>query len=165
MFANGGLSCTLFYGVLIAGISLTAFLKLPLELLTARNAVVSLENLMVVLKSPEVLNRAQTYAFTVLGLSQLFHAVGMRDVHKSVFCMDHSANKLMIAAFFAGFGLQILVTEIPYMVEIFGTAALSMGEWIQLIILSAFPLIAHEIMVLFSVGTVFDHRRENVVSY
>ena len=142
----------MFYGMLIAGISLTAFLKLPMELLTARNAVVSLENLMVVLKSPEILNRAQTYAFTVLGLSQLFHAVGMRDVHKSVFCMDHSANKLMIAAFFVGFGLQILVTEIPYMVEIFGTAAL-------------FPFIAHEIMVLFSVGTVFDHRRENVVSY
>lgn len=165
LFANGGLSCTLFYGVLIAGISLTAFLKLPLEVLTERNAVVSLENLIIVLKSPEILNRAQTYAFTVLGLSQLFHAVGMRDVHKSVFCMDHSANKLMIAAFFAGFGLQILVTEIPYMVEIFGTAALTMGEWIQLIILSAFPLIAHEIMVLFSVGTVFDHRRENVVSY
>ena len=165
LFANGGLSCTLFYGVLIAGISLTAFLKLPLEVLTERNAVVSLENLIIVLKSPEILNRAQTYAFTVLGLSQLFHAVGMRDVHKSVFCMDHSANKLMIAAFFAGFGLQILVTEIPYMVEIFGTAALTMGEWIQLIILSAFPLIAHEIMVLVSVGTVFDHRRENVVSY
>ena len=51
------------------------------------------------------------------------------------------------------------------MVEIFGTAALSMGEWIQLIILSAFPLIVLEILVLFSVGTVFDHRRENVVSY
>lgn len=156
LFANGGLACTLFYGVLIAGISLTAFLKLPFETLLARHAVISPENLMKVLQSPEVLNRAQTYAFTVLGLSQLFHAVGMRDVHKSVFRMDHKANKLMLLAFAAGFALQILVTEVPYMVQMFGTAALSMKEWIQLVILAAFPLLAHEVMALFSIRFVSD---------
>ncbi len=164
LFANGGLACTLFYGVLIAGISLTAFLKFPLEILISRNAVINPENLMIILQSPDVLNRAQTYAFTVLGLSQLFHAVGMRDVHKSVFHMKHGENKLMIAALFVGFGLQILVTENTYMVEAFGTAALSLGEWVELIVLSAFPLLAHEIMVLFSIETVFDHHKENVVS-
>lgn len=165
LFANGGLACTLFYGVLIAGISLTAFLKLPLSILLEKNAAVNLENLMLLLQSSEILNRAQTYAFTVLGMSQIFHAVGMRDVNKSVCCMDHSENKLMIAACFIGFALQILVTEHTYMVGIFGTTALSLREWIELLVLSAFPLLAHEMMVLFSIGTAFDHHRENVVSY
>ena len=34
--ANGGLSCTLFYGVLIAGISLTAIFKAAMEVLTRK---------------------------------------------------------------------------------------------------------------------------------
>lgn len=53
----------------------------------------------------------QTYAFTVLGLSQLFHAVGMRDVEKSVFRMNPVNNLLMILAVVIGFALQIMVTE------------------------------------------------------
>ena len=84
----------MFYGVLIAGISLTAFLKLPLEVLTERNAVVSLENLMVVLKSPEIFKSGTDICVTVLGLSQLFHAVGMRDVHKSVFCPGSQCKQI-----------------------------------------------------------------------
>lgn len=63
----------------------------------------------------ELLNRCQTYAFTVLGMSQLFHAIGMRDVETSLFRMNHLENRLMIAAFVIGMGLQLLVTEVPYL--------------------------------------------------
>lgn len=58
-----------------------------------------------------MLARSQTYAFTVLGLSQLFHAVGMRDVGRSVFRMNHLENRLMLAAAALGVLLQVLVTE------------------------------------------------------
>lgn len=148
LFAGGGTACTLFYGVLIAAISLTAFLKIPCDILSANHMAWSLENLAEILKQESVLNHAQTYAFTVLGLSQLFHAVGMRDVHKSVFRMKHWDNKLMIAAFIVGFALQIVVTEVPALIAAFGTTALSVQEWIRLIILASFPLLAHEIIVL-----------------
>ncbi len=148
LFAGGGMSVTLFYGFLIAFISMTAFLQLPLHILAERGIPFSLYNLRVVLMSENILSCSQTYAFTVLGMSQLFHAVGMRDTEISVFRMNHWKNKLMIVAFAVGIMLQLLVTEIPYFVGLFGTDALSGSEWINLLILAAMPLLAHEVFVL-----------------
>ena len=81
-------------------------------------------------------------------MSQLFHAVGMRDVHKSVFRMNHLENRLMILACLAGFFLQFLVTEAPFLVSAFSTARLTGREWLYLTGMSAFPLLAHELLVL-----------------
>lgn len=147
LFAEGGLSCTLFYGILIASISTVAFLQIPIHILAERGWILNLENIRRVFLDEGVLYRSQTYAFTVLGMSQLFHAIGMRDVESSLFRMNHWKNKLMIAAVAVGIGLQLAVTEIPYLVELFGTCALSNGEWIMLLILAAMPLLAHELLV------------------
>lgn len=147
LFSNGGLMCTIFYGVLIAAISLTAFLKLPWEILMERQQAFTLANISMVLQNTEVLERAQTYAFTVLGISQLFHAWGMRDVRTSVFSRRSTFNPLMAAAFVIGLGLQMAVTEVPYLVGMFGTASLTFREWLVLLILAAFPVLAHEIFV------------------
>lgn len=148
LFAGGGMFCTLFYGTLIAAISLIAFLTIPYGYLSAREMPLHLNNLVWVLREPGVLDRAQTYAFTVLGVSQLFHAVGMRNVELSIFRMNHFNNKLMIGAFFGGLALQIAVTEIPYMVQIFGTGRLALNEWASLIFLAIMPIFAHEILIL-----------------
>lgn len=148
LFAEGGLACTCFYGVLIAAVSLTAFCMLPWALLNINGLSVNLENLGLILKNGAVLSKAQTYAFTVLGMSQLFHAVGMRDVQRSFFRMNHLENKLMIAACAVGFLLQFVVTEIPFFVSAFGTSSLSGREWMRLSVLAAAPLFAHEILVL-----------------
>lgn len=147
MFANGGLACTIFYGLLIAAISLTAFLKLPWEILMEGGQKFTLSNLAAVLQNEAVLVRAQTYAFTVLGMSQLFHALGMRDVRTSVFSGKRTFNPVMAAAFGLGVLLQLAVTEIPYLVGMFGTAPLAWQEWAVLMILAAFPVLAHEIFV------------------
>ena len=151
LFARGGFTCTCLYGVLIAAVSLTAFLMLPCALLRINGLVVNLSNLSGILQNASVLSKAQTYAFTVLGMSQLFHAVGMRDTQKSFFRMNHWENKLMIFACFAGFLLQFAVTEAPFLIQAFGTSPLSGREWMRLSILAAAPLFAHEIIVLFSV--------------
>lgn len=148
LFAGGGLVCTLFYGVLIAAVSLCAFLMLPCALLHVCDLQVNLDNMARVLADEAVLAKSQTYAFTVLGMSQLFHAIGMRDVRRSVFRMNHLENGLMIVACVVGFLLQIAVTEIPFLVEAFGTAALSGQEWMRLAVLAAMPLVAHEVLVL-----------------
>lgn len=150
LFAGGGLSKTVFYGILIAGISLTAFFTVPIGLLRAQGQPASLELIAALLRQEEVLMRAQTHAFTVLGMSQLFHAVGMRDVHKSVFLMKHLENRVMLLACAAGFFLQFGVTELPFLVRAFGASRLSWGEWICLTVLAAFPLLAHELFVLLS---------------
>lgn len=148
LFANGGLACTVFYGLLIAAISLTAFLKLPWEILSVGQEAITLANISAVLQDREILARAQTYAFTVLGMSQLFHAWGMRDVHTSVFSRKQEFNVVMLGAFALGFTLQLAVTEVPYLVGMFGTASLAVREWMALLVLAAFPVLAHEVFVL-----------------
>ena len=119
LFAHGGCLFTLFYGMLISAITLYAFHR-----------------------------GGQTYAFTVLGVSQLFHAIGMRDRDKSVLRMNHLDNPFMILAFFLGLALQVMVTEVPYFVQAFQTVQLSFGEWQWLLGISAIPLLMHEILLL-----------------
>ena len=147
LFAHGGGVCTLFYGFLIALISLTAFLIVPAKLLASSGRQLTPAAVADVLQSPKLLACCQTYAFTVLGLSQLFHAIGMRDVEKSVFRMDHGGNPLMIAAVFIGFALQLMVTEQPALVAAFQTVRLNAGEWKTLLVLAAMPLFAHEMFI------------------
>lgn len=148
LFARGGLACTCFYGLLIACASLIAFLMLPMGLLELKGMELNLLNIIAILQDQAVLCKAQTYAFTVLGMSQLFHAVGMRDVNRSVFRMKHLENKLMILACIVGFALQFAVTEVPFLIKAFGTSHLNGKEWMYLIILAASPMAAHEVAVL-----------------
>lgn len=148
LFARGGLACTCFYGLLIAAISLTAFFLIPLQVLQVQHLPFTLENLKVLLGKEGILRRSQTYAFTVLGMSQLFHAVGMRDMGRSIFRMNHLENKLMLLACVLGFLLQFAVTEIPVLIHAFGTTHLEWQEWGILALLAAFPLLAHEVMIL-----------------
>ena len=54
----------------------------------------------------------------------------------------------MIAACVVGFALQFAVTEIPFLIQAFGTAHLSGSEWLRLSVLAAAPLFAHEILLL-----------------
>lgn len=160
LFAGGGWGCTCFYGLLIAGISMLAFLQEPVGTIKSAGMTLTIPHLQAVLKDAQVLARSQTYAFTVLGMAQLFHAIGMRDVETSVFCMNHLENRLMLAAFVVGIGLQLMVTEVPYFVQLFGTCRLTALEWTKLLGLAAMPLLAHELLVLLScAGEVKDTLR------
>lgn len=152
LLSGGGWSCTCFYGVLIAIISTIAFLQLPVGILVNQQLPVSLAGIRQLLGEEIILRRCQTYVFTVLGMSQLFHAIGMRDVETSLFRMNHLENRLMIVAFITGIALQLLVTEIPYLVMLFGTVKLSVVEWVKLLVLASMPLLSHEILVLLAYG-------------
>ena len=147
LFAKGGLLCVICYGLVIGGVSLAAFLKVPYDRIVAENLPVSLHNVIEGLRISSVLAKAQTHAFTVLGISQLFHAIGMRDTNRSVFKMNHKNNPYMIGAFIIGIILQAAVTEIEPLIRLFGTVRLNLTEWMQLLALSATPLIVHELLV------------------
>ena len=153
LFAKGGLLCVICYGQVIGGVSLAAFLKVPYDRIVAEGLPVTLHNVVEGLQISAVLAKAQTHAFTVLGISQLFHAVGMRDVNRSVFKMNHRNNPYMIGAFVIGIALQVAVTEIPPLIMLFGSVRLGLTEWGQLIALSATPLIVHELLVAIGYGS------------
>ena len=146
LFADGGLSCTVFYGLLIGFISISAFLYLPIQTLRASGIAITPSHIRELLLLPDILTRSQTYAFTVLGMSQLFHAIGMRDVDCSLFRMKHFTNKLMMLAVILGIALQALVTTVPYFIKAFGTVPLSFSDWKMLLLLAAMPLLAHEFL-------------------
>ncbi len=157
LFAHGGLIFTIYNGAMIAALTLGAFLWSPVIHLNAAGMTATLGNIrdlfngVLVLENVDLVNiieHAQTYAFTTLGVSQLFHAIGMRNYDKSLFQMKHTDNIAMIGAFAAGLILQILVTEIPLLTEVFGTSQLSLTEWTNLILLSMVPLLSHEIIVI-----------------
>ena len=148
LFAKGGLFVTLFYGCLIACISLCAFLTVPYGIFKRQGMTMTLSALRNLLEDPMILTRCQTYAFTVLGMSQLFHAIGMRNVERSVFRMKLFENPLMMFSVILGFFLQFIVTEIPWLVQAFGTVRLMGYEWGILIFLAAMPLVAHELLLI-----------------
>lgn len=162
LFADGGLRCTCFYGVLIAVISTLAFVQIPVGILLKQETSVTFSAVRELLAQEWILSRCRTYTFTVLGMSQLFHAVGMRDVERSFFQMNHLENRLMLFALAAGIALQLAVTEVPGLVALFGTSRLTFLEWIKLLLLSAAPLLAHELLLLCHFVQTAAHRNRTV---
>ncbi|HPY55721.1 MAG TPA: cation-translocating P-type ATPase [Sedimentibacter sp.] len=157
LFAKGGLIFTVYNGIMIASLTLAAFLWSPVIHLNEAGIPVTLGNIRDLFNGvlsipgvdlPDIIRHAQTYAFTTLGVSQLFHAIGMRNYNKSLFQMSHTDNLAMIGAFSLGLLLQILVTEVHFLTEVFETSQLSLKEWANLILVSAVPLLSHEVIVM-----------------
>jgi Ca2+-transporting ATPase len=121
---------------------------MPARALLEAGLPVNLANLQQVLKNNDILLiQSQTYTFTTLGISQLFNAIGMRNLNRSIFRFNHLENKMMIIAFLLGFLLQISVTEIDVLIQVFGTKELTLREWTELTVLSTAPLWFHELFV------------------
>lgn len=150
LFAHGGFLFVLFYGFIIFLITMIAFLINPLiDLNAPGGAGFTWNNLLTYLSNPVLLDHCQTFAFTTLGMSQLFHMLGMSNIKKSVISVFKGKNWMFIVAFVLGLALQFAVTEIPGLTHLFQTTQLLWYEWLWLLALSAFPLIMHELLVPF----------------
>ncbi|ADU27695.1 cation-translocating P-type ATPase [Ethanoligenens harbinense] len=135
LFAHGGVAMLLLYGAIIGGASLLGYLVGYREGAAAHGAAYG-----------RILGG--TLCVTVLAVSQLFHAIGMRNVNRSVFRMNHLENRFMIFAFFVGLALQVAIVEIPPLNVFFSTAPLDASHWLLALGLSLLPLAAHECIVL-----------------
>ncbi len=148
IFADGGYFKVGLYSIIIAVVTLIAFLYTPIKELAAAGAGCSLKNLIGCFDNEQILMQSQTLAFCTLAVSELFHAIGMRDTETSLFKFNHLDNKIMILAFAVGIIGQLAVTEIPFLRTIFGTVQMTGAMWGLVLILSLMPLVAHEIVVL-----------------
>lgn len=146
LFSGGGLFLTIFYGILIALMTVSAFLYIPVSQLLASGTPINVASLDALLVG-DLLTKAQTFAFTTLAVSQLWHSLGMRDVDTSIFITLRHQNKLMFLSFGVGLLLQVCATEIPLFAGVFGTATLAFSEWLSLIVFAMLPLLFHEIFV------------------
>ena len=150
IFAHGGFKLVAIYSVLISILTLAGFLFLPISNLISNETTITLGNIATQYDTVEILERSGTYAFCILGISQLFHAIGMRDIENSVLKFNWKDNKIMIWAFIIGLVGQILLTEVPFLINTFGTVGLTIKEWIGIIAVSAMPMVMHEILVPFN---------------
>ena len=148
LFARGGYFFIITYGLVIAFITLLGFLLFPTVHIIENGLPFTLAKLIEITNEPEMLRLAQSTAFSVLGVSQLFHMIGMTNTEKSFVHVFKSRNWLLLVAFVFGLGMQILITEVPFLEDFFSTAELSLVEWLYVIALSVIPLVIHEIIVL-----------------
>lgn len=150
LFAHGGYSILFLYGAFITIITMISFFIIPTSIILNTygfDGQLFAHIRHILLTNEKVLLKSQTFAFTTLSLSQLFHMIGMSNVKNRLFDIIKGKNYVMLLALVIGIALQVLVTEVPFLIEVFNTSSLSLCEWIYLLLISSFPLIMHEIMV------------------
>lgn len=147
LFARGGLAVTLFFGLVIGLTTLSAYVYVPIDVLLSTGEEITFGSIKLMLGDIDVYTKAQTFAFSVLAVSQLFHAIGMRNLNVSIFRFNHLSNKMMLVALLMGLFLQVCVTEIDFLTAAFGTVALNLGDWVIVFLLSLTPVLFHELLV------------------
>lgn len=148
IFAGGGYAKVGIYSVVIALVTFIAFLYAPIQHILSSGGGLSLGAIAGALENADILARSQTLAFCTLAMAELFHAIGMRDTERSLFRFKHLDNKIMILALAVGVLGQLAVTEIPFLMNIFGTVRMDGMMWLFVVLLGLVPLVVHEIWVL-----------------
>ncbi|MFA5922278.1 MAG: calcium-translocating P-type ATPase, PMCA-type [Methylococcaceae bacterium] len=87
----------------------------------------------------------QSMVFTVLTLSQMGHVLAIRSERESFFSQGLFSNKPLFGAVLLTFGMQMAVLYVPVLQPIFKTEALSSGELIFCLGLSAIVFFVVEI--------------------
>ena len=99
---------------------------------------------------PDSLKHAQTMAFVVLSVSQLFYSLSMRNERKTIFQIGFFKNKWLLASIAFGILLQFSIITIPFTANIFKVYSLSLYDWVIVILISLIPFLINELMkVLF----------------
>jgi Ca2+-transporting ATPase len=98
----------------------------------------------------ESTERARTASFIVLACSQLFHSFNCRSTHESIFSLGFFTNTKLVYATLISFLLRMAVVYIPFLQVVFKTEPLSWFDWCLVLIISSFPLLAMELVKLFT---------------
>jgi Ca2+-transporting ATPase len=96
----------------------------------------------------EGIDRARTAGFIVLACSQLFHSYNCRSSHESIFRLGFLTNTKLVYATLISFLLQMAVVYLPFLQAVFRTEPLGWFDWIIVLIISSFPLLAMELVKL-----------------
>jgi len=86
---------------------------------------------------------ARTMAFTTLVLAQLFNCFNARSDRKSAF-RNLFTNKWLWGAIFLSFALQVMVVQVPFFNDLFGTVPLNAESWLICVVLASFVLWSYE---------------------
>lgn len=127
LFAHGRMSYTVLNGMFIGTMTLVAF-RWGLQ---------------------RDLAHAQSMAFMVLSMSQLFHALNLRSLEHSLFRAGPFKNRWLILTVLFGIVLQVIVCELPAAQLLLGTVHLDGMSWAVVFVLSASVIAINEFAKLF----------------
>ena len=83
-----------------------------------------------------LLTQAQTAAFMSIKLVHIFYLLTARSITESAFTFSPFSNKWVLIGISAAFGSQLMITYIPFLQDIFRTAAFPAEWWIPIILLA-----------------------------
>jgi Ca2+-transporting ATPase len=95
------------------------------------------------------LTKAWTISLTTLAVFQWFNAWNCRHESKSIFQQNPFSNKFLIGATIIVFLLQFLAVYNPFMQKILRTSALTLSEWLLIILISLSIVLVEEIRKFF----------------
>jgi len=96
----------------------------------------------------EDINTARTMAFSVLTLSQLFHALNCRNQDYSFFSIGPFKNKWLLLAVGLSFAIHMGVVYIPFLEPIFKTVPLNFQDWYLVVLIASSPFVIMEVYKL-----------------
>jgi Ca2+-transporting ATPase len=143
LFAGGAGFSMLFNGTLIGLLTLAAFI-IGAKVYEGVPGFPILNGM-----DEEVLTHAQTMAFVVLSVSQLFHSLNMRHPKKSIFQVGLFTNKYLFGSLLIGIFLQWVVITVPALASVFKVYELNAFDWSIVMGLSVVPLVITEIVKIF----------------
>jgi Ca2+-transporting ATPase len=91
------------------------------------------------------LDKARTYAFLVMSLTQLYNALNLRSLNQSIFSLSFKLNPYIIFGIFISLFLQYFVLFNPTARQILGFSEINIFEFTIIMILSSFVLIVGEV--------------------
>jgi P-type Ca2+ transporter type 2C len=98
---------------------------------------------------PDSLRHAQTMAFVVLSVSQLFYSFSVRNQSKSLFQVGVFKNKWLVASLLFGILLQFTIITVPFTANIFKVYSLDFKDWGIVILISLIPFVINEVVKIF----------------
>lgn len=87
---------------------------------------------------------ARTMAFTSLSILELVHSINVKTEH-SIFKINIFNNLYLIGAFCLGVILQVVVTVIPVVCDVFEVTTLNLAQWGIIAVISVLPVILIEL--------------------
>ena len=92
---------------------------------------------------------AMTMTFMVLALSQLVHAINQRSNYDSVFRPGQGHNKFLYGAMAGSLAIVAFVSFVPGVMDFFELVYLEWHQYLIVLALALFPLVAVEISKIF----------------
>lgn len=157
-FFKGRIGFLIFNGLLIGLITMTAFI---IGVFTYTAGIIPSHQIQDIMSAlikgvesehnalmEDALVHAQTMAFMVLSISQLFHSFNLRSSTKSIFSIGVFKNKFLVGSFILGILLQVLIVYIPFLSGVFHVHSLDLFDWAVIFGLSILPVVIYEIFKL-----------------